>query len=1767
MNRIAQQLAPLLAILALNLTAVAQEEPLQFNRITIDSEQLPQLLKSRSLVPIKKNEFEQRLETATNQIAPREEVTVDRAVYTASLGDDELSGTFQLQLPEQDQSNDSVPAWVFLGKPNFNAMDLQDSAAWGRDAANNAIARRPSDSSVLEGTWSLKGRKRRWGTELVFRPITALASELTLTLPATLRLETDSDVTTRPIASGTETKWLVTLRSQSQATLRIIKPQTFQRPPIADVRTTWSVQKETTQFRTEISLQTTEPLSRFSVLLPPATAIESVFYGDNTPVPIEIIDTTTGRELKVNLPRPITTAGRRLAITARLPIIVGTDWAIPRFDRIRCELDSESSINAIARRITHSVFIQSPLELQELKLNGFKQSNSVFQTDGSQTLALTRVFDDGNATLRVGEAKRARQYRVATSLLNDQDVWQQRTLIISDTPFPDEIQLRLPPDLTILAITSGMERTPCDFRIENGVSNQVRVFVPPTTSTMIEVSGQTDNSPSGTTAPVDGNVITNLLIVPTETFDESGQSAVPLRQFRSDFGSYPDADFVRGSSTIVACEPGEIVKLKPAVTLSAATDTDKVQTDPVSKPSNISVTSMALTSTIRTRPSPDIHEARIRVTTTEPLVRFELADSANLLSVETNGTRLRPIRTGTTVVVPINPSAASNQIVIRYTCAARDGSVLKEQRTVPVPEFCEARDFTWTILTPPDFIVVNTTPFGSEPARPTNAGKLLGPLRVEEVPSGPTQITMPYVPAALSLTVSSRESRRQCGWIALTGAAIVSLFLATRIAPIWMCAMEAVLALLAIVLPDPIGTICGGCLLGGLFGLAMANLLRQPIRTKTSRHSKSGSIRPSAITSVLLLTAFLPTSANVSGQEQQSNVPRVYEISNQDMVYVDRQLLQELEGTIPKSHNLLIHNARYVVSIAGGSVSVKVKLEALLMDATQPTSVSFPFAAANVSRCLVDGQQVDFTKRAKDIQLTVPALDSEAADSTVLIELELYPAMRNGGCQFAIAPAAKSTCEIKTESDIDARLNGLPCELNTPNPVTDEIDIVVQNPGSSPTPQTPATISSDCLIELGASETTFDHTVVVTPGTQPVAEFELQFPASHRFTSLTTDQPSVQQVVPAGATTFVLVRFAEPLLVPTSIRLRLASVKKSSSAKRSIRLEPVVDGLANVTVQTRPGLLLEDISWTDNQEAASQSIKTNRNRSAAFSISGPGQLTYRLKASDAVRNLKLNQRIHVSANEMDYVMEGDLNIEDGPVFAHALTVTPDLLIESIQVRENGVDRLTRYQRDGDRLLLFLEGRTSGTQIIKLEGRLPLETDKPTSLPQTTVQGARFEQSTLVLSRDSDVNVTLLNNNGIPFAVRPDTALTDSLESGEATFELLEFTEFPQIKTQLVAPMSADAICFQRETSDGKSSWTWAYRIGPGSDQRTVQLHPNGGTIQVPTVATANDDLVSLELSEDDIIVVQFEGTDAVIPEPIWRELKIQSRTLALLKDDSIRLNAGKQSDQPLPNWASDLVEGDILLFDDSTPWQLEVQQAEDTPGTESPVVEQIETTLWQRDSTLAGKSTMLLQPTSGAQLEMQLPLQSEIRSVESDGQVIEFKTASDQLFVPCSNARELTVRWTMPLLDESFSVPAPFMESGEMLFAFLPKSPEVTIASTDLANITRDDYIANRRIKSNLPPETATLFLGRISSPTRAGQRLQLVSASRSTPLFGMGLLCAAVVFGATFSASILRTRNRVPFLLTGTAILLIATTGSLPVAISLMLIAAGTWWYIPRQM
>ncbi|MCH7989421.1 MAG: hypothetical protein IID46_09790, partial [Planctomycetes bacterium] len=142
---------------------------------------------------------------------------------------------------------------------------------------------------------------------------------------------------------------------------------------------------------------------------------------------------------------------------------------------------------------------------------------------------------------------------------------------------------------------------------------------------------------------------------------------------------------------------------------------------------------------------------------------------------------------------------------------------------------------------------------------------------------------------------------------------------------------------------------------------------------------------------------------------------------------------------------------------------------------------------------------------------------------------------------------------------------------------------------------------------------------------------------------------------------------------------------------------------------------------------------------------------------------KIRQIGRIRKSEIDWTLTAELEVitPTAPAFQHRLIVDPRLIIDSIEVLEDNVDRLVRRTRNGTTVDLFLSEKTSGLQNITLKGSLPLVLSKEMQLPQIRFQDAQVEDFNLVLYRDPDLLVEFPNTNRMSLDEEADPEISEN----------------------------------------------------------------------------------------------------------------------------------------------------------------------------------------------------------------------------------------------------------------------------------------------------------------------------------------------------------------------------------------------------------------------
>lgn len=240
--------------------------------------------------------------------------------------------------------------------------------------------------------------------------------------------------------------------------------------------------------------------------------------------------------------------------------------------------------------------------------------------------------------------------------------------------------------------------------------------------------------------------------------------------------------------------------------------------------------------------------------------------------------------------------------------------------------------------------------------------------------------------------------------------------------------------------------------------------------------------------------------------------------------------------------------------------------------------------------------------------------------------------------------------------------------------------------------------------------------------------------------------------------------------------------------------------------------------------------------------------SYGLVAQSTQRSIIWQSQIEIDRDQVEWSIEGDLDITGAPTFQHDLQLDPTLPIESVSVMEDDVERLSHWSRRGDRLTLHLRDRSSGRQLIRITAREPFISGQPLRWPIVELPSARLQERTLdvIHSRTVEVQVTGLERIATP-TTASSLSDTDQLRAG--FFRFPEAAEPKVIATP--ARLEASSWCVGSIAVDEtKAAAVLNFVFEPGVAETTV--------LRLTDWPVALDEEPSVE-SEQAIVLTRVEG--------------------------------------------------------------------------------------------------------------------------------------------------------------------------------------------------------------------------------------------------------------------------------------------------------------------
>jgi len=332
--------------------------------------------------------------------------------------------------------------------------------------------------------------------------------------------------------------------------------------------------------------------------------------------------------------------------------------------------------------------------------------------------------------------------------------------------------------------------------------------------------------------------------------------------------------------------------------------------------------------------------------------------------------------------------------------------------------------------------------------------------------------------------------------------------------------------------------------------------------------------------------------------------------------------------------------------------------------------------------------------------------------------------------------------------------------------------------------------SVHCLVDIAPSHLQYDYTFDFQARSTQVDYLTLQLPTGSRVLNVDSEQLLSFSSTPQPTHEQLLVEFTQAqtanftvsvsLILPLETQGLEVPVPCAAPLADAPRIE-VLRRVVQMTAQSPFELKLK-AAPPSSSPLDQEQLSNGRKSDYAFEVPQPAVFTFQLERRRPRRRVYQTQEAWIGANRIDWFVSAEIKTDETPAFQHTLWLDPRLAIESVSVIEDGAERMVRWNREADRLTLFLSSKTTGLQNLTLTAHLPRNSELSTRLPIVRLLDAVTLESYLTLSHAEDLSVDILD----PQHLKPDESKTPqtSLEAETliGRYVLADSDKMPRIQT-------------------------------------------------------------------------------------------------------------------------------------------------------------------------------------------------------------------------------------------------------------------------------------------------------------------------------------------------------------------------------------------------
>ena len=651
--------------------------------------------------------------------------------------------------------------------------------------------------------------------------------------------------------------------------------------------------------------------------------------------------------------------------------------------------------------------------------------------------------------------------------------------------------------------------------------------------------------------------------------------------------------------------------------------------------------------------------------------------------------------------------------------------------------------------------------------------------------------------------------------------------------------------------PGPFGSMAGAAFLGSLLAFFLPRRFLAPAPRPSVPHSRSSVIQLAGAVVVLVAVALgRPTGA---AAVPSTDAPNALFVEDHEKlttsVYVSEAVAREIaawqrQQSGPES---LIRSAHYDVQIESTDLAVaKLMFDVIVPKPAGARSIQLPFEGLTLrgpDAAVINGERAKLVPAAdgSGVLLTLnpagPVADGEPANFRIELDATLRVASIGSRREFSLM-LPRCLAAVGTVKSRAGALNEFRSTASGGSTVDGQGEAscrlggvsnwqVRWKPEGGMRSQSEARVTARAETVISTEPESFRATtrlVITSPETaDPFASTRLEISLPKRAMvaaavgeSLagwrTVDEQDALRVLldlksPAivgqqfDVTYFLPVEGASPFTLP--------AIPLLAGQLDSHQIALVAPPTFNVEFLSRPD---SDLGlWAIAPSEASFSLRKDRGEpapAAALELEFAQPLVIGLSKRESERTAELEQSMIPATDAIAWSGSARIESSARPSFVYEFRVDPAIEIVSASVVERDVERLTRYFRDGERLILVVGDDRLGTKNVRLDGKLRLEASKVHPVPVFDLKGSVITRREVIVTssldqllqvRRSEMGTLVANRAGMEWEPVVPSSLRVSPATGASSYQIrwinpaspLDLTQFLKLPEPGEATVQVD----------------------------------------------------------------------------------------------------------------------------------------------------------------------------------------------------------------------------------------------------------------------------------------------------------------------------------------------------------------------------------------